>query len=248
MGVRMETVFPPMNAITWIHIAGGTSALVLGTIAIAVRKGGGMHISAGTWFCISMFVLGVTASILAPFKSPPDSPIGGVLVCYFVATAWMAAHRRSGTPGRFEKIACAFALILAVAIIGAGIQALLAPAPPSEPPSPVALFLLGTICLLAGLGDLRFIVRGTATITQRLSRHLWRMCFALFIATGSFFLGQQDVLPQAVRGSLILLVLAFAPLVLMLYWLVRVRFANVTSRLKLRGAAPALPVASGLQE
>ena len=37
------------------------------------------------------------------------------------------------------------------------------------------------------------------------------MCFAFFIATGSFFLGQQDVLPAAVRGSPILFVLAFAP-------------------------------------
>ena len=70
-------------------------------------------------------------------------------------------------------------------------------------------------------------MRGTLSATQRLSRHLWRMCFAFFIATGSFFLGQQDVLPQALRGSPILFVLAFAPFALMLFWLVRVRFSKV---------------------
>ncbi len=217
-----------MNAITWIHVAGGGAALVCGAVAVAVRKGGGLHISAGTGFCVAMFVLGVTASILLPFKSPPESPIGGIMVCYFVATAWMAARRRSGTPGRFEKIACAIVLAIAVAIIGHGFE--VAQAPPGQfsgPPGPVGLFVLGGICLLAGLLDLRFILRGTLSATQRLSRHLWRMCFAFFIATGSFFLGQQDVLPQAVRGSPILMLLAFAPFALMLFWLVRVRFSRI---------------------
>ena len=230
-----------MNGITWIHIAGGVLALASGSVAIAVRKGRGMHASAGTWFCVSMFVLGVTASILAPFKSPPDSPIGGIMVCYFVATAWMTARRRNGTPGRFEKIACAIVLVMAIAIIGEGVKLALSPTPPAAPPGAGVLLALGGICLLAGLGDLRFILRGKSTTTQRISRHLWRMCFAFFIATGSFFLGQQDVLPQVVRGSPILFVLALAPIALMLFWLVRVRFAKVISGLKLLDGAPGIP-------
>jgi hypothetical protein len=222
-----------MNAITWIHVLGGASALLSGAVAIAVRKGGSRHISAGTWFCVSMFVLGITASILSPFKTPPDSPIGGIMVCYFVATAWMAARRRSGTPGRSEKIACASILVIAFAMIGHGFEVALAPTGFfSGPPGPGVLFALGGICLLAGLSDLKFIVRGTLSTAQRISRHLWRMCFALFIATGSFFIGQQKVMPQAVHGSPILLVLAVAPIVLMIFWLVRVRFSNTIRRLK----------------
>jgi hypothetical protein len=231
-----------MNGITWIHVAGGTIALVAGTVAVAVRKGSGLHASAGTWFLVSMLLLGVTASILAPFKSPPDSPIGGIMVCYFVATAWMTARRRSGTPGRFEKIACAIVLAIAAAIIASGFKAALAPAGQfSGPPGPGVLFALGGICLLAGLLDLKFIIRGKLSATQRISRHLWRMCFAFFVATGSFFLGQQDVLPQAVRGSPIVFVLAFAPFALMLFWLVRVRFSKMISGLKLLDAASGIP-------
>lgn len=230
-----------MNGITWIHIAGGVLALASGAVAATVRKGRGLHASAGTWFCVSMFVLGITASILAPLKSPPDTPIGGIMVCYFVATAWMTARRRSGTPGRFEKIAGATVLVIAIAIIGQGIRLALAPIPPSAPPGPGALLALGAICLLAGLGDIRFLLRGKLSATQRISRHLWRMCFAFFIATGSFFLGQQDVLPQALRGSPVLFVLALAPFALMLFWLVRVRFAKVVGGLKLPDAAPGIP-------
>ncbi|MBF6024064.1 hypothetical protein [Lysobacter niastensis] len=219
-----------MSGITWIHIAGGMAALATGTVAVVARKGGRMHVSAGTWFCVAMFVLGITASILSPLKSPPDSPVGGIMVCYFVATAWMAARRRDGRPGIFDKIACALVLAMAVAIIGSGFQAVISP--PPGPPGPGALFGLGGVCLLAGLSDLRFI-RGKLTSTQRIVRHLWRMCFALFIATGSFFLGQQDVLPQAVRGSPILFVLAFAPFGVMLFWLVRIRFTRVIGGAKL---------------
>jgi hypothetical protein len=106
---------------------------------------------------------------------------------------------------------------------------------------PFALFAVGGICLLAGLSDLKYIFRGKLSATQRISRHLWRMCFALFIATGSFFLGQQDVMPQAVRGSPILFVLAFAPFALMLFWLARVRFSRMISQLKLLDAASGIP-------
>lgn len=238
-----------MIGVTWVHVAGGMVALLSGAVAAAARKGGSVHARAGIWFCVSMFVLGVTASILLPLKTPPESPIGGVMVCYFVASAWMTARRRDGRPGRFEQIACAIVLLIAVAIIGHGFEVAFAPAGRFPvPPGPGVLFALGGICLLAGLGDLRFIVRGKLAATQRISRHLWRMCFALFIATGSFFLGQQKVMPTAVRGSPILFVLALAPFVLMLFWLVRVRFSRTIARLKLRDpASGAVAAPEGLE-
>jgi hypothetical protein len=52
------------------------------------------------------------------------------------------------------------------------------------------------------------------------------MGLALFIASASFFLGQPKVFPAPLRGSPILVALALAPLVLMIFWLLRVRFTN----------------------
>ena len=209
------------NGIISMHIAGGLVALVSGAVAVASRKGGAMHASAGTWFFAAMLVLGVTASILEPFRSPPGSPVGGIMVCYFVATSWAAARRRDGTTGKFEIIACAAALGMAVLSAWGGFTGA-ATTPAGRGP----VFALGGICLLAGLLDLNAILRAKLTAAQRISRHLWRMCFAFFIATGSFFLGQQDVLPEPVRGTPILFVLAFSPFAVMLFWLVRLRLES----------------------
>lgn len=220
------------SGITWVHIAGGLIALVAGTAAIAGRKGGALHALAGTWFCAAMLVLGITAAILEPFRQPvPGTPVGGIMVCYFVLTAWMTARRRDGNAGWIEKAACAAALGTAALMAWGGFTGATTPAGPGP------VFALAGVCLLAGLGDLKAILRKLSPV-QRISRHLWRMCFAFFIATGSFFLGQQDVLPQAVRGSPILFVLAFAPFGIMAFWLVRMRFGKALARLQLRAPAP----------
>ena len=222
-----------MNAIMAIHIAAGILAIPAGTAAVAARKGGRLHARAGTIFFGSMLVLGVTAAILEPFRTPdPGSPIAGLFVLYFIGTSWAAARRRDGRTGWFEILACVAALGTAALMVwDARMNGATTPAGPG------VIYALATICLLAGLLDLNAILR-TLSPAQRIARHLWRMCFAFFIATGSFFLGQQDVLPAAVRGSPILFVLAFAPFGVMAFWLVRVRFPKVIARLTLRQPAP----------
>jgi hypothetical protein len=52
------------------------------------------------------------------------------------------------------------------------------------------------------------------------------MCFSLFIASGSFFLGQAKVIPKPIRIFPLLAIPALLPLVLMLYWLARVLFTR----------------------
>ena len=53
------------------------------------------------------------------------------------------------------------------------------------------------------------------------------MCYGLFIiATGSFFLGQQQVFPAFLRGSIFLTLPALLPVPLLIYWFFRVRFSK----------------------
>src|SRR3954454_4525926 len=234
-----------LKALLALHIAARISGILLGTAAVAVRKGGQLHAKAGTGFLVSMLTLGIAASILEPFRTPrPGSPLVGVFVCYFVLTSWVAARRRDGTAGWFERAAAVVALGAGVLMLWGGLGG---STPPPAGRGPV--FFLAGLCLLAGSLDLRVVLRGRLTAGERIRRHLWRMCFAFFIATGSFFLGQQRVMPVAVRGSPILFVLAFAPFAGMLFWLVRLRFTKAVARLKLRISSttppglPASPVA-----
>jgi hypothetical protein len=60
--------------------------------------------------------------------------------------------------------------------------------------------------------------------SQRVARHLWRMCFALFMATGSF-LAQKRVL--TFLGGPKILLLSIVPLILLIFWLIRVRLKNL---------------------
>jgi hypothetical protein len=214
-----------MTILMWVHLAGGSLAILSGAVAVAARKGGPLHIRAGTWFAASMLVLGVTATILARLKAEPESGLGGILTCYFIATSWVAARRHDGTSGKFEIIACASALGAAALVAWGGLM--------GDATTPVGrgpVFATAAVCLLAGLLDLNVILRRKLSPTQRISRHLWRMLVAFFIATGSFFIGQQDVLPAALRGSPLLFVLGFAPLGLMLFWLVRIRVSKRFAR------------------
>jgi uncharacterized membrane protein len=219
-----------LKPLLWVHIAAGIAAIVLGAVALAARKGGRVHVEAGNWFAAAMIVLGLTASILEPFRTPkPGSPITGLFVCYFVATSWVAARRRDGSTGRFEMLACAVALSTGAAMVWAGLTGR-----SSTPVGSGPVFILAGLSLGAGLLDLRVVLRKRITAGERIRRHLWRMCFALFIATGSFFLGQQTVMPLAVRGSPLLFALAFAPFAPMAFWLIRLRFSKTLSQLRLR--------------
>lgn len=222
-----------MNGLMAIHIAAGIVALPAGAIAAGARKGGRLHGRAGLIFFGAMLVSGLTATPLAWLQKDPEIGLGGVLTCYFVMTSWAAARRRDGRTGAFEIAACSTAFGLA------GLVTLGAFTGATTPAGTGPLFAVALFCLLAGLGDLRAVLRTKLTPAQRITRHLWRMCFAFFAATGSFFIGQQDVMPEAVRGSPILFALAFAPFAVMLFWLVRLRMTKRKSSL---GAtdAPAL--------
>jgi len=215
-----------MNILMGVHIAAGMVALFAGTAAVVARKGGAIHGRAGTWFFGAMLILGVTASILGPLQDPPESGLAGIFVVYFILTSWVTARRRDGVTGWFEISAGLVALVTASLTIWGGMNGATTPAGVGP------IFAIGALWLVAGLLDFNAALRRKLTPPQRIARHLWRMCFAFFIATGSFFLGQQDVMPAAFQGSPILLVLGFAPFAIMAFWLVRVRLPKMGERLR----------------
>jgi len=86
------------------------------------------------------------------------------------------------------------------------------------------------------------IARGGVVGAARLTRHLLRMCLAMFMATASLFLGQPKVFPMALRHSGLLPVPVVLVVLALLYSLIRIRVWPWVRRV--RAARRARPAAS----
>jgi hypothetical protein len=214
-----------------IHIAAGGLAMVLGAVALSVTKGGTLHRRSGLLFVYAMLVMGTSAAILGLRHGPTDGNVmGGLMTIYFVGTALTTVRPASPWARRINAAALAFALALALGAIVGGVAAVNRPglSPGGVPFRTIGMmsFVLATVLLLAAIGDARILRVGLPRGRPRLARHLWRMCFALFIAAGSFFSIRErvaSILPQPfttgpVRALPILLLFGA-----MFYWLWRVR-------------------------
>ena len=214
-----------------IHIVAGMLAIVLGAVALSVKKGGTIHRRSGMLFVYAMIVMGVTASILEFLRSAAaTNVVAALLSMYFVGTALTTVRPAS----RWTRVINAAALTVAVglafvAIVG-GVKGVNSPglSPGGVPFRTIGVmsFFLATVLLLAAAGDVRIMRFGVLRGGPRLARHLWRMCFALFIAAGTFFSIRERVakiLPEPfttgpMRALPILLLFGA-----MFYWLWRVR-------------------------
>lgn len=209
-----------------LHIAAGIVGLLSGTAAMSFRKGSHRHRVAGDVFVVSMLTMGACASYLALMKHQMNNVFGGILTFYLITTAWLAGRRRDGETNIFDWGALVMALAIGASMLTIGIRVANGQAEPQAGVPLGMYFFMGSVPLLAAAGDIRMLARGGISGKQRLVRHLWRMCFGLFIATGSFFLGQQQVFPAWIRKTNMLFVPAILPLVLLVFWLVRVRLTR----------------------
>ncbi|MBV8517360.1 MAG: hypothetical protein JO197_08145 [Acidobacteria bacterium] len=210
-----------------IHIAAGGLAIILGAVALLVRKGGSIHRRSGLLFVYAMTVMGFTASLLGFLKSPSDpNVIGGMMPIYFVATALTTVRPATTATRIINAVALIFVSVLSILDFTAGVQAFNSPRGIlNGVPFPM-FFFLGAITAMAALGDWRVLRHGVPRGGARLARHLWRMCFALFIAAGSFFSIRHRVakiLPEPFTTGPMRALPVLLVFVAMFYWLWRVR-------------------------
>lgn len=217
------------------HICAGTVGVLSGFIAVALRKGSKWHGRVGNVFFVAMLGLDLSGAYMGLMKSQVTNVLAGIMTCYLVATAWLTARRRGGTPGVLD-----WGALLVILAIGAteatfGVQAVQSPTglKYGYPFWPYAMF--GLVALLAAVGDLRMLVRQGISGTQRIARHLWRMCFAFFIASASIFLARPHLFPVFMRKTYMLLLLGILPLILMVFWLIRVRLTKAFKKKPIPG-------------
>lgn len=238
------------------HIFGGTVGLLAGTAALSFRKGSRRHILAGQVFVAAMMVMAVGATYLAVVKHQPNNIGGGILTFYMIGTAWLTARRRDDETSRLDWVALLIPLVLGIVTWANGLRIVRSGASSIDGVPVGMTFFMGSIMLLAAAGDLRMLLRGGVSGTQRLARHLWRMCFGLFIASGSFFMGPSNRplrllssvgigqhLPAALFSMTLYMILTVLPLLLLIFWLIRVRLARAYKRSSPSYPAPELRVA-----
>jgi uncharacterized membrane protein len=216
------------------HVGAGFVGILSGAVAIAFRKGSRRHALAGRVFVIAMLCMAGAGASMAFVKYHFQNVelqitniFAGTLTCYLVATAWTTVRRKEGETGISDWLALLVPLASGTAMLIYGVQAVQSPTGLKYGYPPALYFIWAAISLLSAAGDVRLLARGGVFFgSQRIVRHLWRMCFGLFIASGSFFLGQQKVFPVALRGLKVWFVPAFLPLFLLIFWLLRVWFTK----------------------
>jgi uncharacterized membrane protein len=209
-----------------IHIVAGLIAIVAGFVAVFALKGMKLHRKSGMIFVYAMVILSLTGAVMAAFKHQTSNVIGGSLAFYMVTTALLTVRRRDRDFHWIDVGAFLVGATVGVLVMKLGFDAVNTPSGKINGAPAGMMFFLGSVALLAALGDIRMMLAGGLEGAHRIARHLWRMCFSLFIASGSFFLGQAKVIPKPIRIFPLLAIPALLPLVLLLYWLARVLFTK----------------------
>jgi uncharacterized membrane protein len=223
-----------------VHILAGAVGIMSGFVALYAAKGATVHRKSGMVFVYAMLTMAVLGAGIAAIRgvAPKTNVPAAVLTAYLVITALITVRPPAGWSRRLDIALMLVALSVGLTDFGFGLAAVTsANAKLHWMLIPFSIF--GTVGLLASVGDLRMIRSGGLRGTSRIARHLWRMCFALFIATASFFLGQAKVFPKPLRIPGLLALPVLAVLVTMLYWLWRVRVKR-SSRGIVRWSAPEL--------
>jgi len=225
-----------------IHIAAGALAVVLGFVALFVKKGGTIHRRSGLLFVCAMLVMGFSASLLGFLKSPTDPNVtAGFTIAYFVGTALATVRPVSRWTRSISVATLTIAVVFAYGSIVKGVTAFNSPDGFVNGVPFLIHFLFAFVFIVAAIGDVRIMRSGMPRGGPRLARHLWRMCFALFIAAGSFFSIRERVatiLPEPFTTApmrALPIVLLFGA---MFYWLWRVRGRRRLPVLVMHESAP----------
>ncbi len=216
-----------MSPIIMLHVITGTIAVVSGATALTVRKGSPLHRGAGNVFLVSMLAMAMAGAYMAITLPMMISVLVGVFTCYLVVTAWTTVKRKENTIGALEFAMLLVALGVAAGGLFFGLEAANSEAGSKDGFSAEPYYFFAGLALLAAAFDVSVLVRRGVAGRQRIARHLWRMCFAYFIAAGSLFTGPgAKAFPEVIRETGILSAPEPIILFLMLFWMIRVLFTK----------------------
>ncbi|WDE12227.1 hypothetical protein [Thalassomonas haliotis] len=209
-----------------IHFLAGSVGILAGFMVFFLPKYSSSHKIAGNTFLIAMLILGLTSVYVAYSRTIFLSLINGVFICYLLATSYMTIKRKAGCYGYFEQLALVVVVAVAIMYFTFGIQAAHSATGKLHGFVPQIFYFFGGVATLAAMLDFRMIYCGGLDGRQRIIRHVWRMCFPLFMATAAFFLGQAKFFPEAVRKIELLAIPVILVILFSGFWLIRIKLSN----------------------
>jgi uncharacterized membrane protein len=220
------------------HIVAGMISIVAGFTALYALKGAELHKRAGVIFVYAMLVMASCGLAMAIMKSQPANIAGGSIAIYLVSTGVLTLRTRDDKSRWLDAGGMLAAFTICGVCIKMGITALNNPKGAINGVPYQMLFVFAGVTLLAALGDTRTLFADGLRGAHRIARHLWRMCFAMFVATGSFFLGQAKIFPKPIRIIPLLAIPVLLVLATMFYWMVRVSFTKWDRRRAIDSVKP----------
>ena len=218
-----------MQPILLIHILAGGLGLLSGYVALSVTKGATLHRRSGMLFVCVMLTMAVTGMLISAVEgvAPEINVPSALLVLYLVITSLTTVRTPPSGLRWVDRAGMLMAIAIAIGCFALGLTAIANGS--REAGMAYPLFMFGFVALLGSRGDLRTLRSAPLRGTPRLVRHLWRMCFALFIASIAFFLGRERV-PEAFRHPALLASGVLLPIVSMVYWQWRLRNRRASHR------------------
>lgn len=210
-----------------VHVSAAVAGLVSGFTALSAAKGSRLHRRSGIVFVYAMVTMALSGAGIAVVRGQEGNLIAGLLTAYLVTTGLVTVRPPTPQTRRITIAAFVAALAIGAVSVTLGALAFATPRGTRDGLPFVIFFLFGAVALLSAWGDRRVIRAGTVRGVPRLTRHIWRMCYALWIAAASFFHGPRarvaQILPEPLMHPLLLALPPLLALVAMVYWLLRIR-------------------------
>ncbi|WP_370979502.1 hypothetical protein [Agaribacterium sp. ZY112] len=208
-----------------VHVLTGGISIFAGFSALIANKGAFIHRYAGRVFNISILITGVSIIALGVNGKDLGDMLGGLSLIYFTATAYRAIQLQTRSLGAIDFVLflCVLWVCLANVYLSFHVHEWSLEYPALQ------YIVVAFIHLIAAVGDAFLLLKQRVSRQQRLLRHSWRMCLVLFMASGSFFLGQMKLFPQQLteQGFWFFFIPPLLTLVYMGYWLVRLSLALI---------------------
>lgn len=209
-----------------LHVMTGTLSVLAGSTALFSAKGSQTHRAAGNLFFVSMILMTLAGSYIAYLLPQMLTMLAGLFTCYLVLTSWLTVIRKpQNTRHVLDIVALLSGLLIGFSCLYFGVEAMNSEDGLKDGFTAQPYFFFAGLALIAAALDSLMIIRGDLSGKHRIARHLWRMCFALYIAVGSLFTGPgMQIFPDSLIGSWMLFIPESFIAFMMLYWLIRVIF------------------------